>query len=577
MNFAGRLILGIIAVIVLALVTLVTGAELSLRRNLEEDIRATLAREARLVTQTLPRDSLQWQHAAEQIARETALRVTLIDRDGRVVAESDEPAETVPNIENHRSRPEVAAALAGGVGSARRVSATVNRPLLYVAVPGGPGVVRLAAPLLGVDEIVRRSQRSVLDAAGAALLIGIILALIAARSIARPLTDITHAARSIAEGATPRFPRSGIPDVDALIRALRDMHEQLDQRFSDLRRERAESAALVEAMAEGVIAGDGGGRTVTANGAARRLLGYGPTEPLPALEQLFRAKAAREVVDAVLRGQEVAARELELDGQTVLLTGRHLSHGGALLVLHDVTELRRLEIVRRDFVANVSHELKTPLTSISGYAETLVHDQTDGETTRRFLAVILANARRMQRLVDGLLDLSRIESGGWRPEPELLDVGQVAHESWMLLEDRAAQRQVRFEIQVDPGAERVLADPDAFRQVLSNLLDNALRYTPTGGSIALHAQHEDGGVRVSVRDTGAGIPRDHLPRIFERFYRADAGRSRDEGGTGLGLAIVRHLVEAHDGRVSAESQLARGTEIRCWFPDQAAVLAETRS
>jgi signal transduction histidine kinase len=219
----------------------------------------------------------------------------------------------------------------------------------------------------------------------------------------------------------------------------------------------------------------------------------------------------------------------------------------------------------------VSHELKTPLTSISGYAETLVHEQADAETTRRFLDVILANARRMQRLVDGLLDLSRIESGGWRPEPEVLDAAAVARESWNLVADRAAHRQVTFETRIEPGAERVYADPDAFRQVLSNLLDNALRYTPPGGRITLRAQREDGGVRVSVKDTGAGITSEHLSRIFERFYRADAGRSRDEGGTGLGLAIVKHLVEAHEGRVAARSEIGTGTEIVSWFPDPAGV------
>jgi two-component system, OmpR family, phosphate regulon sensor histidine kinase PhoR len=569
MNFAGRLVLGILAVIVVVMVTLVASAELSLRRHLEQDIRKTLEREAQLITRVLPADSLQWQPLVERLARETALRITLIGPDGRVIAESDEPIDAIPRIENHGGRPEVVAALDGRVGSDRRHSATVNRPLLYVAVPGGPAVVRVAAPLAGVDEIVRRSQASILNAAAAALLLAVVLALIAARSVARPLNGISLAARSIATGTQPRFPHSGIPDIDGVVRSLRDMHGQLEDRFAELKRERAESAALVEAMAEGVIAGDDRGRIVTANAAARRLLGYEPDESLPALDQLFRVKAAREMVDALLEGRQVVERELELDGQMVLLNGRPLTPGGALLVLHDVTDLRRLETVRSDFVANVSHELKTPLTSISGYAETLVHDQADPETTRRFLGVILANARRMQRLVDGLLDLSRIESGGWRPEPEMLDAAAVARESWALVADRAAQRQVEFEVDVAPGAERIYADPDAFRQVLSNLLDNALRYTQPGGRITLRARREDGGVRVSVRDTGAGITGDHLKRIFERFYRADAARSRDEGGTGLGLAIVKHLVEAHEGRVSAESEVGAGTEIASWFPDPA--------
>lgn len=566
MTFAGRLVLGTLLVIVVTIIVLVWTAEAALRRDLEGDIRASLEREARLALRALPTDSLAWQATAEQMAQATGLRITIIDSSGRVRAESAEPAGTVPNIENHLGRPEVQMALRGSAGFDRRQSATIGRPLLYVAVAGGPGVLRVASPLSQVDSIVHRAQRSVFGAAGVALLLGAFLALIAARAIARPLTDITQAARSIAQGAAPRFPRSGIPDIDGLVRALRDMHEQLDQRFGELRRERAESAALVEAMVEGVIAADGRGRIVTANGAARRLLGYEPDDPLPALGQLFRAKAAREMVDQLQKGATAEARELDLDGQTVLLSGRPLPRDGALLVLHDVSELRRLETVRRDFVANVSHELKTPLTSISGYAETLVGEPTDPDTTRRFLNVILTNARRMQRLVDGLLDLSRIESGGWQPLPEELDAGAVARETWALLAERAAQRSVRFETAIAPDAAQIHADPDALRQILTNLCDNALRYTPEGGTITLRTAAEDGGVIIAVRDTGSGIPGDHLPRIFERFYRADAARAREEGGTGLGLAIVKHLVEAHDGRVSATSQVGKGTEISCWFP-----------
>ncbi|MDZ4864877.1 MAG: histidine kinase dimerization/phospho-acceptor domain-containing protein [Gemmatimonadota bacterium] len=467
MTFAGRLVLGTLLVIVVTIIVLVWTAEAVLRRDLERDIRASLEREARLALQALPTDSLAWQATAEQMAQTTGLRITIIDSSGRVRAESAEPAGTVPNIENHLARPEVQMALRGTAGSDRRVSATIGQPLLYVAVPGGPGVLRVASPLSQVDSIVHRAQRSVFGAAGVALLLGAILALFAARSIARPLTDITQAARAIAQGAVPRFPRSDIPDIDSLLRALRDMHEQLDQRFGELRRERAESAALVEAMVEGVIAADGRGRIVTANGAARRLLGYEPDDPLPVLGQLFRAKAAREMVDQLQKGATAESRELDLDGQTVLLSGRPLPRDGALLVLHDVSELRRLETVRRDFVANVSHELKTPLTSISGYAETLVGEPVDPETTRRFLSVILTNARRMQRLVDGLLDLSRIESGGWQPLPEALDAGSVARETWALLAERAAQRSVRFETAIAPDATQIHADPDALRQVLT--------------------------------------------------------------------------------------------------------------
>jgi two-component system phosphate regulon sensor histidine kinase PhoR len=438
---------------------------------------------------------------------------------------------------------------------------------MYVAVPGGPGAVRVAADLSQVDEIIRRAQGAVAGAALLALVVGTVLALVAARSVARPLTDIAAAARSIAAGGAPRFPRSGIPDVDTLVQALRQMHRQLADRFDELRREQAESAALVESMIEGVIAADGRGQIVTANGAARRLLGYEPDEPLPDLAELFRVKAAREVVDAVLRGEPVQERQLEMDARVFLMNARPLPNGGAVLVLHDLTEVRRLEAVRRDFVANVSHELKTPLTSISGYAETLLGDSADPETTQRFLQTILSNARRMQRLVDDLLDLSRIEAGRWHPTLSEVDVGAVARESWAALAARADSHRVELVMDIAPDAATVSADLDAVRQVLTNLMDNSLRYTPEGGRITCITRRQDGAVAVSVRDNGAGITREHLPRIFERFYRADQSRSREEGGTGLGLAIVKHLVEAHGGRVTAESERGSGTTVTCVFPD----------
>ena len=419
-----------------------------------------------------------------------------------------------------------------------------------------------------MTSCIGRSRRS----AGAALLalaVGAIFAFVTGRSIAQPLTAITAAARAIAAGSPPRFPRSGVPDIDTLVQALRQMHRQLADRFDELRREQAESAALVEAMIEGVIAADARGRIVTANPAARRILGYEPAEPLPDLAELFRVKAAREVVDVVQGGEAVQDLELAMDDRAFLVNARPLPSGGAVLVIHDLTEIRRLEAVRRDFVANVSHELKTPLTSISGYAETLLTDRPDRETTRQFLGRILGNARRMQELVDDLLDLSRIESGRWQPGRTALDVEAVAREAWAALAARSEAQSAQLVIKLAPDARSICADLDAFRQILTNLFDNSLRYIPPGGQVACLARREGEGVAVIVHDNGSGITREHLPRIFERFYRADPGRSRDEGGTGLGLAIVKHMVEAHGGHVSAESERGTGTTVTCWFPDPA--------
>jgi two-component system phosphate regulon sensor histidine kinase PhoR len=567
-SFATRLVLGIVVILIVAVLILLWGAERSLRGDLEGDIARSLENEARLIREALPEDSLAWSESVHRLALQSHHRITLIDRDGRVRVDSDFPPGPLPPIESHAGRPEVRVALDSGVaGVATRLSETVGRLLMYVAVPGGPGVIRVATDLSQVDEIVHRTQRAIAWAALLALLVGSVLALVAGRSIAGPLTAIAGAARAIAAGAPPRFPRSGIPDIDVLVQSLRGMHRQLGDRFDELRREQAESAALVESMIEGVIAADGRGHIVTANPAARRLLGYGPTEPLPDLAELFRVKAAREVVDVVLRGRPVQDRQLDMDGRVFLVNARPLPSGGAVLVLHDLTEVRRLEAVRRDFVANVSHELKTPLTSISGYAETLLGESVDTDTTRRFLSTILSNARRMQRLVDDLLDLSRIEAGRWQPDRIEVDVAGVARESWTALAGRADAHAVEFCLDIGPGADVVDADLDAVRQVLTNLMDNSLRYTPPGGRITCVTRRTGSAIAVSIRDNGSGITSDHLPRIFERFYRADQSRSREEGGTGLGLAIVKHLVEAHGGRVFAESQRGRGTTVTCLFPD----------
>jgi two-component system phosphate regulon sensor histidine kinase PhoR len=569
-SFARRLIAGMVAILLVTVFVLVASAERSLRGDLEADVRATLERQASLLVEALPADSLAWPRFATRFGAAGGVRITVIDGQGRVRADTDVPEAELPRVENHASRPEVAAALERKVGSAKRRSATIGKDLMYVAVPGGPGVLRVAMPLDQVDVLVGRSQQSVVLAALLALLLGGTLAWLAGRSIARPLTETAEAARAIAAGRPPRFPHSGIPDVDAMVTALRRMHEELDARFDALTRRQAETEALVNAMVEGVLSSDRRGRVVTANPAARRLLGYPPDRPLPELQVLFHQKAAREAVDATLRGETVADREVVLDERTCLFSARPLPEGGAVLVLHDLTDLRRLETIRRDFVANASHELKTPLTSISGYAETLLADHPDEATTRRFLETILANARRMQQLVDDQLDLSRIEAGHWRPAPRLVQSEPALRDAWAVL-DAPARRQHLFSVAVAPGAESLYVDPEALRQVLANLYDNARRYTPEGGRITAAAALDEAGIRVSVRDTGSGIASEHLPRIFERFYRADPSRSRAEGGTGLGLAIVKHLVEAHGGRVWAESGLGEGTTINCWFPSHAQV------
>jgi len=315
------------------------------------------------------------------------------------------------------------------------------------------------------------------------------------------------------------------------------------------------------------VALDPPGNVVRMNDSARRLLGLRRDLALPVpTAELPRDRALRDVIASALRGQTMTLVEALVGGRTLALSARPLVAGGAVITIYDLTTLRRLETVRSDFVANVSHELRTPLTAIHGFAETLADDDVPEAQRRRFAETISINAQRMQRLVDDLLDLGRIESGGWVPAPAMLDVRGSLAEALAPYQPTAADKGLVIRTSIAHDASRIYADPTAFRQIVGNLVDNAVRYTTTG-EIEISTRRISGGIVVGVRDTGVGIPPAHLDRIFERFYRVDPSRSRADGGTGLGLAIVKHLIEAHGGWVKAESEVGRGTLLSAMFPD----------
>jgi two-component system phosphate regulon sensor histidine kinase PhoR len=396
--------------------------------------------------------------------------------------------------------------------------------------------------------------------------VGVALGIVANRWVTTPLRALGDASRAVAAGESPRLPRSGVPAVDALAASLQRLHEGERDRTAALAREQAGANAIVNTMVEGVIAADANGRITMANPAAHRLLGYPADAALPDLRLLFRDRLARDAVAHALAGSPVTDAEFELETRTVSLSARPLSDG-LVLVLHDLTAVRRLEAVRRDFVANVSHELKTPLTSIAGYADTLLDGNVDAAMRQHFLDVIISNAHRMQRLVDDLLDLSRVESGRWEPHATAIALQPLIREAWDQLAERATAKSVSLDMEIGTQAATAWIDGDAVRQVLSNLLDNAVRYAPVNTAIMCRTMAREGGVAIQIVDHGSGVASEHLDRIFERFYRVDPARSRVEGGTGLGLAIVRHLVEAHGGWVTAESALNEGMTVTCWFPD----------
>ena len=568
MTLSRKLYASYVAVVAASTVTLVIAADRSLRSRLLREATIEVTRETAFLAHAVAGlhgtalDGLVY-----RLGRETGRRVTVIDTTGLVIADSDFPHDQLATLENHATRPEFRAALHGATGTDLRHSVSTGRWEIKVAMPIPGGAARVSTPLPQVDAVVADAQNAVLFGALLALAVGAVLAFGFAGSVARPLVLLRDAALAFAHGREATIDARGRDEVGDLARALRGLQENLSRRVTDLERERAEMTALISSMVEGVIAINPAGVVTTLNPAARALLKLAPDASPPAALELFRQRPAHDLVEKSLAGGASAGQEVELDERTVLLSGHPLPAGGAVLVLHDITGLKRLETVRRDFVANVSHELKTPLTVIRGYAETLLADETPADVRTTFVEKVLANAQRMQQLVDDLLDLSRIESGAWTPRPERLALGPLIHEVWATLTPRADAHGLAFQSELSPDATEVTADAAGTRQILLNVLDNCVRYTPPGGRVTVRSSRSHEGVTVEIGDTGVGIPGEHLPRIFERFYRVDAARSRELGGTGLGLAIVKHLIEAHGGRVGAESALGAGTTIRVLFPE----------
>lgn len=500
----------------------------------------------------------------------TGRRVTVIAPDGTVLGESTREGGRPGAMPNHAGRPEVRAALdgVGPIATAVRFSTTEDEDHMYAAVATAAGdVLRLSVPLAEIDAALARVQRRILLVGLVGLLLAVLFSLGFSIAVTRPLRRIQGVATAMAAGDLDRRLRERRRDeLGDLARSLDTLAEELQRRLAQLDDERAEMQTLIDSMAEGVIAVGPAGAVRRANPAARRMFSLAERPQGIPPEAVTRRPEFLRLVARALGGETSSATELVSDGRALLGTAHPLPDGGAVLVFLDVSELRRLEGVRRDFVANASHELKTPLTVIRGYSETLLDPDLPPDVARRFAHTVRQNAERLQRIVDDLLDLSRIESGGWRIDPEEVDIAAVAEEAWSAHPSEGARP--RLEIDIDPAAATAHADPAALQQILGNLLGNAIRYTPADGRISVLARPlSDGdGVEIEVRDTGSGIAAAHLPRIFERFYRADPARSRAEGGTGLGLAIVRHLVEAHGGHIEASSELGRGTAIRFTLP-----------
>jgi two-component system phosphate regulon sensor histidine kinase PhoR len=510
-------------------------------------------------------------------------RLTVIAADGTVLGDSGLDLGEVRRQATQDAWPEVRSALAGHIGHDLRPAQYRYGDLLYVAIPLADatqvrGVLRVALPLTAVSQAATSVHRTV--ALGAALAFAVVLAVgfFLSRRVTRPVTDMQSIARWMAEGDfAQRVPISGSGEIAALGRTLNLMAERLSDKIQDLEGERTKVAAILDSMVEGVVAIDQRRRIVLMNHAARRIfdLGRAPVEGRPLLEIVRHKEILDLVSDGKRFGEEGTHRhEIEIGPPVDRILDVHASAmalapsgQGILLVLHDVTELRRLERVRTEFVANVSHELRTPLTSIRGYLETLLDGALEEPTNaRRFLDIAHTHAERLSRLVDDLLQLSDIETGKLVLKPTLLSLRDVTSEVVTFFEKQATQKSLFLVNDVSPDIQ-LQADWDRLTQIFVNLVDNAVKYTPDNGSITLGAELSAHGLmHVWVNDTGIGIPSIDLPRITERFYRVDKARSRELGGTGLGLAIVKHLVQAHGGELWLESELGKGTTVNFSLP-----------
>ncbi len=578
MKIRARLVLTHLALVI----AVVAGLEIVLFAGVRSRVRALFVEEmhgsAALIDQALAgAQGEPLDETVDRFAHAIGSRVTIIAADGNVLADSDVPAERLASLESHADRPEVVEALRSGRGSSLRWSSTVKQDMLYAARRAPDGrVIRIARPAERVVGATRGAQRALLLLGALAVGAAVVLALAVSSRLARPLVSLTDAARVMAAGdLARRIESAGNDELAHLGAALNDLARSFGTTIDQVTAERNRLAGVLAGMVEGVLVVDAAGRVVMLNPSLRETFGI-VQEDVAGRRVLEIARFAElhEWISSVLAGGEPlpkllaihAPHERTMEVRFSILGNQDSRVAGLVAVFHDVTDLRRLEIVRRDFVANASHELKTPVAAILGASETLAGGAlADKEAATRFLGVIERNATRLAALVEDLLDLSRLETRGGAELREVRPAEALA-KSAAHFRDQAAEKSITLTIVDANGVDAVRGDPALIERALTNLVQNAVRYTPKNGRVALRAVQTGDSVRFEVEDNGIGIPPQALPRIFERFYRVDPARSRELGGTGLGLAIVKHAVESMGGTVDVTSEPGRGSTFSFTLP-----------
>jgi len=575
-----KLFIGSMAAAAFAVMTMALLVPWQLRTQERTVIEHRLADESKLIADLLAsaRDLTEadMDREADRLGTLVSGRVTLIAGDGRVVGDSTQTPAELETLENHATRPEVLAATGGAIGSSQRYSTTLQTDMVYVAIRSDHPVVkyvRLALPLTDVNAQLAVIGSATALSLMAALVAALILSWLFSAPFARRVEAVAAVARRYSAGDFSRPAHDyGQDELGAVARTLDGAAQELGRKIDDLSRDRARTEAILAGMVEGVLIVDRQGHLQLVNRAAQDMLRVAEQATGRPYVEVIRHPDIAALIGASLRGEPLASRELTLSrdaSRTFVARAAAVASsgdGGAVLVLHDITDLRKAGQIRQDFVANVSHELRTPLTAIRGYVEALVDEPSLGADARGFLDIIGRHTARMERLVKDLLRLARLDARQEPLERTRCGVRDAFDGVLADLSQSVEARQQRVSVEIPADAAYVDADPGKLHDILRNLVENAVNYSPPQSDICLSAERHDGTVHVVVADSGPGIPPNDLARVFERFYRVDKSRS-GPGGTGLGLSIVKHLMELHGGQVFVANRPDGGAVFRMVFPD----------
>jgi two-component system phosphate regulon sensor histidine kinase PhoR len=569
----------------------------TVRNNYLSKLQEDLTIQSRLIAEDVPlsfQDNLD--DFCKRYEEKTGARITIIDSSGRVLGDSDEPSSL---MENHSNRPELIEAGANGIGSSIRFSKTLQRDLFYLAISVAKGdqekrFLRMSVPLHDIDMAVRKIKIQILTASFASLLIVFLIGLFQTGRLVRTIEEITAFSQAVTSGDFRKrlFPK-GKDELAELTRNVGTMSQELQRRLQQAEEEKYMIETILMNMSDGLMLTDMKGMILLSNSAVKTFFGVqSGTEGKTAMETLRKAELV-DLIDRVVETKETISREIEVTYPKELFlmvtAAPYFVKGelsGAVLAFHDITRLRQLEDIRKDFVANVSHEIKTPITAIRGFAETLLEGALeDKENAHKFIETIKNHSERLNSLVSDLLTLSGIELGDIKIEKETVDLSNVIDTVFETLKGKAQTKGLYFKKEISTGPQEVKADRNRLIQILLNLVDNGIKFTEKGGitvrvrNAELRMRNEGvskeipkseiaipQSIEVSIEDTGIGIPKRHLSRLGERFYRVDSARSRELGGTGLGLAIVKHLVKAHGWEMQIESVPGKGTTVKILIP-----------